>query len=183
MGRPLGVKNGEGKNPLAPIAKWEPWMDLVVGLKLMQWSNGDIAKRVKKTSSRVSQILNDPIAKAAIRETAERIRAKMQEDVDDVLLDLCVPASERIRETIEAEDFLPGSDAKKHQDRLSMDLLKGVGFLPGATQSDGKVVEQISETVLKSYSDALKISAEADRIRDERLKENEIPVLEAEVVG
>ena len=181
-GRPRGTHMG-GSRALAPIKNWESWHELTVALHIMQWSNSDIAKRVKKTIQHVSNVLNDPKSRAVIKATGERFRKKLAGDIDEGLLDLSAHAMKRIEETIETEGLLVGTDAKKHQDNLSMTLLKGVGFLPGAVQEDGdRNKTPIDSGLIKAFTEALKKSNKASEIQAEREEKNEILVEPAEVV-
>ena len=181
-GRPPGPHAG-GTKLLAPIKNWKPWHEMTVALHIMQWSNADIAKRVKKTIVHVSNVLNDPKSRAVIKATGERFRKKLAGDIDEGLLDLSAHAMKRIEETIETEGLLVGTDAKKHQDNLSMTLLKGVGFLPGAVQEDGdRNKTPIDSGLIKAFTEALKKSNKASEIQEKRKEENEILVEPAEVV-
>lgn len=181
-GRPRGTHMG-GTKLLAPIKNWKPWHEKVVGFHIMQWTNEEIAREVKKTKEHISGVLTDPRAKAIIRETVDRFKKKLAGDIDGELLDLSGHAVKRLAETIRFDEFQLGSDAKKHQDNLSMTLLKGVGFLPGAMQEDGdRNKTPIDSGLIKAFTEALKKSNKASEIQEKREEENEILVEPAEVV-
>ena len=180
-GRPKGPASG-GSRALAPIKNWKPWHEEVVGLHIMRWSNEAIAEKIGKTKQHVSNVLTDPKAQAVIRATAARFRVQLADDIDEKLLDLSVHAVERIKETIEFPDFPPGTDAKKHQDSISMSLLKGTGFL-GTQVTESAPIQPLDNGLIKAFTDALAKSTEAASLQAKRDNGNEIPVLQAKVVA
>lgn len=170
-GRPPGVKNGEGK-PMAPIVKWTPRNDFIVHLHITMHSDEEIAERVGVTPQRVNQILNDPTAKGHIRDAQERLRAKLSQEVADGLAAICVKALDNIRTTIELEGLAHGSDFKKHQDKMSLEVLKGQGFLSKEKERDEAT--ELPADLVKRLSHALEKSVEAT----EYLQSKEIVVEE-----
>ncbi len=117
------------KTTLAPIARWTIKHEQVVAMHIGGMDNGQIAANITikgKNPSvvRVSQILSDPQALRIINEAMMQVRSEMMENLDDGLAALAVTAMARIRETIDFPDFILGSDEKRHQDRLSLDLVK-----------------------------------------------------------
>ena len=176
-GRPRGVKNGEGK-ALEPIKNWKTKYEQIVALSMIPgWTNVRIAERFGMTPVRVSQILNDPHAKAIVRATNLKLREKIAEDIHGKLLELSKTSVDRISETLEHTDFVLGSDAKKHQDNLGLQLLKGVGFLPGArdAEDENKGPTGLPVALAERLTAALERSNEAERL-------NAQPIVEAKVV-
>lgn len=177
-GRPPGVKNGEGKS-LEPIKNWTPTHDAVVMLHVALKSNKEIAVMVDLSVQRVGQILNDPIGKRLVAEHQQELRKKLSEDVTDGLASLCVRAVEILRETLEIDGLTHGSDFKKHQDNLAMQLLKGKGHLGGEKVGGDQEGSPLSAKLAERLVVALERSNEAERLAQES---KEI-VIEAEVVG
>lgn len=175
-GRPPGAKNGDRNGSMAPIVDWSPTHDRVVLLHVAMLSNSEIGAEVGLTAARVGQILNDPTGRKLIKEAQERLREKMSAQIEDGLVGLCVKALQNIRETIELDGLQHGTDFKKHQDKLSMELLKGRGHLPG--DIEGKKAERppISTMLAERLVDALEQSNEASRMAKEEAKAKEIVV-------
>ena len=145
------------------IKNWKVQHDTVVSLHISGYSNKKIAVATGLTEVRVSQVINDPLAKDIIRGVQKSLRMKMEEDIGDKLIVLAEEGAARIGETIEAE-FLLGSDQKKHQDNVSIQVLKGTGFLSrefalGETASRPPLDEMLAERLVT----ALEKSNEAAR--------------------
>ena len=121
-----------------PIKRWTPKHELVVQLSIGTMSQEDIREHTGFTLSRISQILSDPQAKKIVDEFLQHMRAKAFENIEGGLIELTEHAVKRIAQTLTYEDFVLGTDAKKHQDNLSLGLLKGLGFLGvGASSREG----------------------------------------------
>jgi len=150
------------------------------------WPVEDIAKESGYSKVRVSQILGDPKAKLVIAETVERLRRRMVEEVEGEIISLSREALKRIGETIQHEDFLLGGDAKKHQDNLSLNFLRGAGILNGAengAKDQGKEAP-IDPALSKRLVEALEESNKADKLREEAnavVEEAEVEPEEVEV--
>lgn len=149
------------KNTLAPIAKWTIEHEQIVAMHISQYSNEEIARKTKKTAVRISQILNDPQALQILKEFGLKIRAKMMETTVDGIAALAVMGLKRMKETIEFEDFGLGTDAKKHQDRLSFDLAKLV-----YTSQDNKTEEAppLDAASFERLTEAIEASNAADKL-------------------
>jgi hypothetical protein len=180
-GRPLGVKNGEGKKK-ASIKKWSPKHDLIVQLHVSLHSPEEISAMVGCSSGRVLQVLSDPKGKKLVQLAQGRLREKLSAEVEDGLVSICVKALDNIRETIELEGLVHGSDFKKHQDRLSLDVLKGRGFLNKDGVSQDAVRGPINENMAERLIKAIEKSNEASDLIAQTRAENEIVVQEAEEV-
>ena len=183
-GRPKGVKNGQGTSVVAPIKKWKPKHDLVVQLHIACYSNDEIATMTKFSSVRVGQILGDPKAKNMIRAAQERLREKLSKEIDEGLVAICAKAVQNIRETIEIDGLTAGTDFKRHQDKISLEVLKGRGFL----SKDGGDSKTRNETLpldlLSKVNEALMKSEEVTAYmqeREEKEQANEIMVGDDEV--
>ncbi len=164
-------------NTLAPIVKWTVEHDQIVAMHVSQFSNEEIARKFDKTPVRISQILNDPQALRLLKEVSDRIRAKMLESVDDGVAALAVLGLKRMKETLDFDDFVLGSDAKKHQDRLSFDLAKLI-----YTNKDGQVEDAppLDAASFDRLTKAIEASNEADAA-DKLIKEAQfVEVIEDE---
>lgn len=178
-GRPPGVKNGEGEG-MDPIKNWTPKHDLVIQLHVGMHGKQEIADLTDLTPTRVSQILNDPQGKALVRVAQERLRIRMAEEIEDGLVSLCVKALDNIRETIELEGLAHGSDFKKHQDKLSLEVLKGRGHLSKDTEAQKREQAPLDAMLAGRLVEALEKSNEAAQFAIDQKKEKEI-VVEANV--
>ena len=145
---------------LAPIINWKPRHENIVVLHLNGWSNIAIADYMGITPVRVHQVLQDPQAQAVIRATMSRVRENLSAETADRLLELTEKAVERIAETLDMT-FVPGTDPKKHQDNVSLQLLKGKGFLSDDRGEDGKVKERIPVSLLERFTEALEATNKA----------------------
>lgn len=149
-------------NSLAPIAKWSVEHEEIVALHIGRWSNEDIAKKMGKTPVRISQILSDPKARELINAAGLRIRTLMMENLEEGLAVLAVKGMARIAETLNIE-FVPGTDAKKHQDRLALDLIK---LVKGDENQVGDA-PPLDADMSKRLIEALEDATAADRLIEE----------------
>ena len=152
---------------LEPIKRWSPKHELVVALSIGTMPVKGIAEQTGYSSIRIIQILNDPQAHRIRQAANDRIRAKMMEDIDGGLAVLSGEAVKRIAQTIEYDEFVLGSDAKKHQDNLSLGLLKGTGLLNGDNYrgSEDSSKPPLNERLSVQLIEALEDSNEAERLR------------------
>lgn len=171
-GRPKGVRNGEGK-ALAPIKKWTPKHDMIVNLHLAMKSHKEISAIIGDTEQRVCQVLKDPTARKLIERFRERVLEQVSESIEEELVVVAKKALKNVHETIGIEGLVHGTDFKKHQDRLSFDVLKGVGFLPGDREGQGDKTPSLSESLSKKLVAALERSNE---LEEEKREEREIEV-------
>ena len=152
---------------LDPIQRWSPRHEMVVQLSIGPMTMEEISKATGYSKVRVTQILADPQARRIQDAVIERMRARMMEDIEGKLFVLSSEAVERLFETISYKEFVLGSDAKKHQDNLSMTLLKGTGFLSGVS-SNGSGIEQepaLTERLSERLVTALEESNKAEELR------------------
>jgi hypothetical protein len=183
-GRPPGAENGsrtgEASASQAPIVNWLPKHDMVVALHVGMQSTAEIAQLVGYTSTRINQILNDPTGKAKIREAQESLRERLSAQIEDGLVAICVKALQNVRETIELEGLAYGSDFKKHQDRLSVEVLKGRGFLDKERPTrDAPAIDPI---LVKRLADAMEKSNQAADFLQKEREDREIVVEDAEII-
>ena len=154
------------KTTLAPIVHWTVKHEQVVAMHIGGMSNEEIAANIKikgKNPSlvRVSQILSDPQARQTIGKAIMQIRGQMMENLDDGLIVLAQTAMKRMAETINFPDFLLGSDEKRHQDRLSLDLVK---LVYGNNQNQAEDAPPLNEALSKRLIEALEQSNAADEL-------------------
>jgi len=145
---------------IIPIKNWKPRHENIVMLHIGGWSNEAIAEYVKITPQRVYQVLQTHQAKALIATHLERVREQFGTEISDKLLNLAKLSVDRIEETLD-QAFIPGTDAKKHQDRVSLDLLKGKGFLNGADPDEVDRTQKVPASLLDRFTSALEKANEA----------------------
>ncbi len=172
-GRPSGVKNGQGTS-LEPIKDWNTKHDTVVALHCSMHSNQEIAEMVGYTPARVSQILNDPQGRRLVEAHRMRMRERLMEDVESGLAEICVDALENIRRTVELEGLSIGSDFMKHQDKVSLEVLKGSGFLTKDKEMDRGGQTEIPKMLAERIATALEKTAKVAEEIEKQEKEREI---------
>ena len=155
---------------LAPIVRWSTEHETIVALHIGQKSNEEIAKYLKRTPVHISHVLSDPKAREIIHTAALKIRSLMMDSLVDGLAELASSGLKRIKETIDFPDFDPGSDAKKHQDRLAFDLAKLV------YTNNTEAIEQelpLDAAMAKRIAEAIEASTAADEL----IKEGQFEVV------
>jgi len=156
------------KTTLAPIVRWTVQHEQVVAMHIGGMSPEEISANIKikgKNPSvvRISQIISDPQARRIINEAMLKVRSQMMENLEDGVAVLAITALKRIAETINFPDFILGSDEKKHQDRLSLDLIK----LVRGDQAQVTEAPPLNEDLSRRLIEALEDSHAADElIRD-----------------
>jgi len=174
-GRPPGVKNGEG-TALDPIKNWSVKHDTVVSLHCSMHSNDEIGEMVGLSAQRVSQILNDPQGKRMIKEHQERLRERLFGNMEDELVDLCVDAVRNLKDTVSLEGLSVGSDFKKHQDKVSLELLKGNGLLNRHKEIEQGNRAEIPKMLAERIATALEKTAKVADELEKQEKDNNIEV-------
>jgi len=147
------------KTTLAPIAKWTVEHERIVAMHIGGLTNEEIKLSTKKKVSlvRISQILSDPKAREIINLASLKIRSNMMESLDDGIAVLAITAMKRIAETINFSDFVLGSPAKQHQDRLGFDLIKLVkGDGGGGPENAPPLDAGLSKRLIEALEDANK---------------------------
>ncbi|MEE8114711.1 MAG: hypothetical protein V3T23_10190 [Nitrososphaerales archaeon] len=148
---------------LAPIKRWTVQHERVIHLHIVQKSASEIAEDTGLTITRVSQIIVDPKGQEIIAGFIAKMREATLINLDDGLITLAVKGMERIAETMNAE-FPLGGDAKKHQDRLGLDLIK---LIKGDVTNQTEVERPLDAGMSKRLIVALEASVEVDRIIQE----------------
>lgn len=172
-GRPKGMENGEGKTP--SLADPKPIHDYMLLLHMAGRTNVEVAETLGVTPTRVSQVLRSDWAKKRIEHLQQNVQQNLMGSIDAQLTSLAHRSLENIRKTVEAPISVL-HPMKKHQDKIGMELLQGVGFLRGADRDDnGKLT--FGEDAAARLSKAIE---RANNIRAKR--ENEVEVQEAVVV-
>lgn len=183
MPRPAGVANGEGQGVLPPVKKWTHRHEMIVYYTVVHMMNQtQIAELVNLTPGRVCQILADPYAVQRIAEVKNQIRLNMLANVESRLTNLSDHALRNLEHTIERKDLdlVLHPAEKKHQDRLSLDVLSMTGLLGPAGGKDGEKNKDKApnEVLMKRLLYAIEKSNEAEEIQR---AEREGRVVEAEV--
>lgn len=168
-GRRPGTKNGEGEIKLAPIKNWKPWMTKIIVMHMAGMSAEEISKQFPSkhdaskfmTRGRISQIINDPQGQQMIRGMNERVKEGMLKDINDGMLTLAHKSVNRLAETLN-EDFTPGSNAKKHQDMVSLTIVKN--YIPGEAENKLPEGEGLTDKGLGILAQALNNAAKAKMI-------------------
>jgi hypothetical protein len=148
---------------LAPIKRWTVQHERVIHLHIVQKSNSEIAEETGLTKTRVSQIIVDPKGQEIVAGFIGKMREMTLINLDDGLITLAQTGMEKIAETINAE-FLLGSESKKHQDRLAMDLIK---LVKGESANQVEQERPLDAGMSKRLIEALESSLEVDRIIQE----------------
>jgi hypothetical protein len=149
---------------LAPIKTWKAQHDAVIAMHLSGKKNIAIADELDLTPVRVSQIINDPQGQRIIEDAKKVFKLRLQEELGDRMLVLAELGSKRLLETMD-EEFVPGSDAKKHQDNKAVDILRGTGFLDQQFADKTKDVGVVSNEVAKQLTDAIYKAAQAEKYK------------------
>lgn len=157
---------------LAPIAKWTIQHEQIVAMYIGGMLVGDIAKAKRMTQARISQILDDTQARRIINEAMLKVRAGMMENLDSGLAVLADKAMQQMALTINFDEFVLGSDAKKHQDRLCFDLIK----LVKGDAIQAEAVKPLDEDMSRRLIEALEDSKAASEL----IREADFEVVESE---
>lgn len=162
------------KTTLAPIARWTVEHERIVALHIGNWSNEKIARHIKKSSVRVSQVLSDPQALRIINEAILGIRDRAMENLRTGIAELAITGLKRMKETIDFPDFVLGSDAKKHQDRLALDLAKLVySGREDAVEEVPVLDAALSERLIKALEDSNAVDELIEEAQFEVVEEDE----------
>lgn len=124
-----------------------------------------IAKELGYTPARISQIINSDHGQALVSRATERMRQRFEEEIEGHLVTLAHESVLRLKSTIEFDDFALGSDAKKHQDNVALQILKGAGFL-GSKSNDESKSTQLTDALAGRLIDALEATKKVDEIHD-----------------
>lgn len=157
-------------NTLAPIKRWTIQHEQIVAMRIGGMEVVDIAKVKKFTQARISQVLDDPQARRIINEAMMKVRSQMMENLDDGLAALADTAMKRMADTINFPDFVLGSDAKKHQDRLCLDLIKLVKGDSIQAESAKPLDENLSRRLIEAI--------EQSNAAEELIQEAQFEVIE-----
>lgn len=162
-GRPPGRRNGERLKPLVPIKNWKPWMTKVVILHMARMPHCEIAKQFTYTRKdgtvreltvvRISQIINDPQGQQMIRGMNAQVKESMLSDIGDGMVVLAHKSMERLKETLEYT-VPAGTDAKKHQDHVALQLTKNI-TLGASGETENQKAPSYSEEVVNRFAAAL----------------------------
>lgn len=142
------------------VAKWKPLHDTVLALHLSGYKNTSIGAIVGLDPSYVGDLLNDPRAKKAISKLRQRLLDNQVNTLEDKLALLGGEALDNIRQTVTAE-IQAGSRAKKHQDKVSFDVLELIGVGQDKEADGGmKLSKDASERLAEALDDADKAQEE-----------------------
>jgi Mor family transcriptional regulator len=155
------------------IVKWTVEHEKIVAMHICQWSNEDIAEHFNLSKVQIYKVISDPQARKIINEAAMKIRSRMLDSLDEGMASLAVTAMKRISETLNFSDFVLGSDAKKHQDRLALDVIKVV---QGSISRSEEEAKPLNEKLSKRLIEALEDSNAANEL----IKEGEFEVVGSE---
>lgn len=145
------------------IQNWKPMYDRVVALHLAGYKNVNIAAITGYAEAHVSKILNDPRSQKAIKKLQKRLRENFHQRIEDQMLDLGEEAIRNIAETLEA-DIQAGTKPKKHQDKMSFDLLDRLGHGKKQAESESGSGVKLSDESVDRLANALNKSDEAKRM-------------------
>ncbi len=168
-GRPPGVKNGEGTTPPVEIKKWTPKHQEVVDFHIMGKGRNEISRLTGYTEQHVGNIINSSHGKQLIQEHLDRMKELMEHDIEHRMVKLAEQSVERLGETLDIQ-FVPGTDAKKHQDNVALQLTKG--YRGGRGDSEVGDERVLTHGLAKELVSALKKANDAEeRLKDMESKE------------
>jgi hypothetical protein len=127
MGQYLAIRS-------PPIAEWRPIHDQIVALHLAGYGPKQIAEITGRSRGSIREILDDPRAQKVMETVRKHAFGRLAGVIEDRMVGLGVKAIENIADTIDcdlrdAEGKIPvGSKSKKHQDAVSFELLKRIGY-------------------------------------------------------
>jgi hypothetical protein len=108
------------------IRNRKPIHDRVVLMYLQGMRRNEIATMCDMHPSRVYQILKDPVSQSMVVEARRRLAITVHERIESRMVDGGEEAVSNLLETIEA-DVPVQAAMKKHQDRMSLELLDRIG--------------------------------------------------------
>ena len=101
--------------------------ETIVGFHLLGRKNTEIAKLVRVSEGTVSKVINDPRAEAIVRRAQERLRKQLHQSIGEKLICLGDVGVMQLEKTI-VTDFEAGTNAKKHQDHMTLAVLDRIGY-------------------------------------------------------
>jgi len=171
-GRPRGVKNGQGVTPT--LLEPKPIHDYVLLLHLAGRTNKEVAEVLGITPQTVTNVLRSEWAQEKIVHLRGTVQSGLLGQIDSQLLELATKSIGNIRTTVNA-NISPLHPMKRHQDKVGLQLLEGVGFLKGAkgdkeNEGGGRVTfgEEASTRIAKALERAARVqerglSSDSDR--------------------
>lgn len=179
---PKTPKKGRPKGATGPakakerVQKFTPRRDQVVLLHLSGMSHGDIAKLTRYTPQRVYELLTDPIAVKLIEEGRAKIISGMLQNIDGRLVQLANRSLDNIQKTVDAK-ISALHPAKRHQDKLGIDLLRMIGYGESRANTDqgGSLTNEMADRLSRALE-------RSDRVQGIDVTK-EVPMLEAEIVA
>lgn len=143
------------------VENWKPAHDRILLLYIGGYKIKDIAKITGYCREHVGQLLQDPRAQNRIDKVRKRLYGQLEDDITTKMKMLGNEAVDNIRRTL-MEDHKAGSRAKKHQDKMSFELLDRIGHGKSSgkdTDSGGGV--ELSEEDAGRLIEALEKSEQA----------------------
>jgi hypothetical protein len=125
-----------------PVANWGPVHDMIISLHVMGYSRDAIASLTDRSPGHITRVIQDPRGKKAIEVIRKRSYKALAASVEERMMVLGRKALENIAQTIDMDviddngNIPVGSKAKVHQDNVSFELLKRIGF--GAKSDDAE---------------------------------------------
>lgn len=157
-----------------PIMNWGPIHDMIISLHVMGYGNEAIASLTEKTRNHIARVIKDPRGQKAIvtvRKSSFKVLAKTVEERMSTLGAQAIDnIAETINENLRGEDGKApvGTKAKVHQDSVSFELLKRIGY-GGRSQEVEPGGIRLSPEAEKRLIDGIERAqtAEADYVRVE----------------
>lgn len=151
---------------------WSARNDHIVLLyELAGLTQKEIGDRFGLSPQTISGIINDPRA-AEIKETARKeLRQRILNTVEDELTAMQKLSVKVLKKTLEA-DISPIHGAKPNQDRVALDLLKGMGFLSKEQERDGGGLTMTNEQ-FERFMEGIQKSDEAAQVDPFSVREAE----------
>lgn len=144
------------------VENWKPAHDRVLLLYIAGYQIKDVAEVTGYCREHVGELLKDPRAQKRIDRMRERMYDQLEDDISMKLEMLGAEAVDNIRRTLVA-DHKPGTKAKKHQDKMSFDLLDRIGHgkSNGSSEGGGTGSVELSEEDAGRLVEALEKSKKA----------------------
>ena len=161
-GRPLGTTGPRPER--TAVVTWKPIHDQVVMLYLAGYGNIEIGTALGLTPEHVGQLILDPRARALIQKGRNSIVNGVMQEIDTKLVGLARKSLDNLERTVNA--VIPvRHPAKRHQDKVGVDLLKMIGYGSESGSARGQDSgSQMSPEAIDRLSRALERSEKVRQI-------------------
>ena len=135
---------------------WLPIHEEVVAFHMVGWELAKISEVTGLPQVRIQEVINSPTAQELLATVRANVRRRVLETIEDRLVGMGELAMMNLNETLQAT-HLPGTTPKRHQDKISLEVLKMVreqngnlaslgGMNSLTPESQGRLVEALKLT-------------------------------------